>query len=120
VKLGFWPVLIGYLVVVVVLGCFLDSLSIMLILIPIMLPVLAAVGLAGQMLIWFGLITIIAIEIGLLTPPLGLSVFTVKANLGDLNITTWQIFVGTAPFTITMVVVLALTVIFPWLSLALV
>ena len=114
-ELPFLSILVGYLIVVVILGCFLDSVSIMLIVLPFVIPVFESLGVD---LIWFGLITIVAIEIGLLTPPLGLAVFVVKANLEDQNITAWQIFMGTMPMTITMVVVLALCVIFPWLALA--
>jgi C4-dicarboxylate transporter DctM subunit len=116
-ELSFPLVLVGYLIVVVLMGCFLDSLSIMLILLPFVLPVIDGFGVN---LIWFGLITIIAIEIGLLTPPLGVAIFVVKANLDDQRITPWQIFKGTFPMTLTMVVVLALCVFFPWLSLVLV
>jgi C4-dicarboxylate transporter DctM subunit len=115
--LGLLPILIGYLVVVVLLGCFLDSVSIMLIVLPFVIPVFDGLGVN---LVWLGLITVIAIEIGLLTPPLGIAVFVVKANLEDKRITPWQIFSGTAPMTLTMVVVLALCVLFPWLALALV
>lgn len=114
--LSFPVVLAGYLVVIVLLGCFLDSLSIMLIVLPFVLPVIDGFGVN---LVWFGLITIVAIEIGLLTPPLGVSVFVVKANLGKTAISTWQIFMGTMPMTLTMVAFLAIVVLFPWLSLAL-
>jgi C4-dicarboxylate transporter DctM subunit len=114
-ELPFLSILIGYLAVVIVLGCFLDSVSIMLIVLPFVIPVFDTLGVD---LVWFGLITIIAIEIGLLTPPLGLAVFVVKANLEDQSITTWQIFMGTMPMTITMVVVLVICVLFPWLALA--
>lgn len=110
-------ILFGYLAVVIVLGCFLDSVSIMLIVLPFVIPVFDAFGVN---LIWLGLISVIAIEIGLLTPPLGLAVFVVKANLDDQRITTWQIFMGTMPMTLTMVVVLMICVLFPWLSLVLV
>jgi tripartite ATP-independent transporter DctM subunit len=116
-ELGFLPVLIGYLLVLVVLGCFLDSVSIMLIVLPFVIPVFDAFGVN---LVWLGLISIIAIEIGLLTPPLGLAVFVVKANLEDQSITTWDIFKGTMPMMLTMVGVLVLCVVFPWLSLMLV
>jgi C4-dicarboxylate transporter, DctM subunit len=115
-NLSFVAVLFGYLVVVLVLGCFLDSLSIMLILLPFVLPVIDGFGVN---LVWFGLITIVAIEIGLLTPPLGMSAFVVKANLGDAKITTWQIFMGTMPMTITMALFLLLVVFFPSISLVL-
>ena len=67
-----------------------------------------------------GLISIIAIEIGLLTPPLGLAVFGFTANLEDQRITTWEIFMGTMPMTITMTIVLVICVLFPWLALVLV
>ncbi len=91
--------------------------SIILILLPFVLPVIDTFGVN---LIWFGLISVIAIEIGLLTPPLGVSVFVVEANLEDRNITTWQVFKGATPMTLTMGVVLVICVLFPWLSLVLV
>jgi C4-dicarboxylate transporter, DctM subunit len=116
-QLPFIVILIGYILVVLFLGCFLDSVSIMLIVLPFVIPVFDALGVN---LIWFGLISVLAIEIGLLTPPLGLAVFVVKANLDDQSITPWQIFMGTMPMTLTMVVVLALCVIFPWLALGVV
>ncbi|MGE0062175.1 MAG: TRAP transporter large permease [Xanthobacteraceae bacterium] len=115
-QLGFVTVLFGYLVVVVIMGCFLDSLSIMLILLPFVLPVIQGFG---TNMIWFGLVTIVAIEIGLLTPPLGMSAFVVKANLNDPEVRTWDIFKGTMPMTITMVLFLLVIVIFPSISLAL-
>jgi TRAP-type C4-dicarboxylate transport system permease large subunit len=111
------PILIGYLVVVIVLGCFLDSVSIMLIVLPFVIPVFDGFGVN---LVWLGLISVIAIEIGLLTPPLGIAVFVVKANLDDQRISAWQIFAGTAPMTLTMLLVLVICVLFPWLALALV
>jgi tripartite ATP-independent transporter DctM subunit len=114
---GLPAILLGYLVVIILLGCFLDSVSIMLIVLPFVIPVFDSMGVN---LVWLGLITVIAIEIGLLTPPLGIAVFVVKANLDDKRITPWQIFAGTAPMTLTMVVVLIVCVLFPWLSLALV
>ena len=116
-ELGFLPVLIGYLVVLIVLGCFLDSVSIMLIVLPFVIPVFEAFGVN---LVWLGLISIIAIEIGLLTPPLGLAVFVVKANLEDQRIGTWDIFMGTMPMTLTMAATLVTCVMFPWLALVLV
>ena len=115
--LPFGTVLAGYLVVVVLMGCFLDALSVMLIVLPFVLP---AIDGFGVNMVWFGLITIVAIEIGLLTPPLGLSVFVVKANLADQSITAWQIFKGTMPMTVTMMLFLVVVVLFPWLSLVLV
>ena len=116
-QLGFFAILLGYLIVLVILGCFLDSVSIMLIVLPFVIPLFEAFGVN---LVWLGLISIIAIEIGLLTPPLGLAVFVVKANLEDQSITTWDIFKGTMPMMMTMVAVLVICVVFPWLSLVLI
>jgi len=116
-ELGFLPVLLGYLIVLVVLGCFLDSVSIMLIVLPFVIPVFDSFGVN---LVWLGLISVIAIEIGLLTPPLGIAIFVVKANLEDQRITAWDIFKGTTPMTLTIVFVLILCVIFPKLALFLV
>ena len=115
--LSFVVILVGYLLVVLIMGCFLDSVSIMLILLPFVLPVMDGFGVN---FVWFGVITVIAIEIGLLTPPLGVSVFVVKANLDDQSITTWQVFKGAAPMTLTMGGALVVCVLFPWLSLALI
>jgi C4-dicarboxylate transporter DctM subunit len=114
-QLSFLTILIGYLLVVIVLGCFLDSVSIMLIVLPFVIPVFDTLGVN---LVWLGLVSVIAIEIGLLTPPLGLAVFVVKANLEDQRVTTWQIFMGTMPMTLTMGVVLVICVLLPWFALA--
>jgi tripartite ATP-independent transporter DctM subunit len=110
-----WLLLL-YLLAVLALGCFLDSLSIMLILLPFVIPLFDAFG---TNLIWFGLITIVAVEIGLLTPPLGMSVFVVKASVKEIAISTWGIFKGTFPMTLAMVLFLAHLVFFPGLSIAL-
>jgi tripartite ATP-independent transporter DctM subunit len=116
-QLGFLAILLGYLIVLLVLGCFLDSVSIMLIVLPFVIPVFDSFGVN---LVWLGLVSIIVIEIGLLTPPLGLAAFVVKANLEDQRISTWDIFMGTMPMTLTMVVVLAICVLFPSIPLVLI
>ncbi len=110
-----WLLLL-YLLAVLVLGCFLDSLSIMLILLPFVIPLFDAFGVN---LIWFGIITIVAMEIGLLTPPLGMSVFVVKASVKEIAINTWGIFKGTFPMTLAMVIFLITIVFFPYLSTSL-
>jgi len=114
-QLPFLAILIGYLVVLVVLGFFLDSVSIMLIVLPFVIPVFNGLGVD---LIWLGLISIIAIEVGLLTPPLGIAVFVVKANLEDQTISVWDIFMGTLPMVMAMLSVLFLCILVPWLALA--
>ncbi len=82
--LGLPGFLAAYLVLLLVLGMLLDSTSIMLIMLPLALPVATALG---AELIWFGIVTTIAIEIGLLTPPFGLSVYVIKASMDDPKMT---------------------------------
>ncbi len=111
---------IGFIAIVVLvcvmLGTLLDSSSIMMVLLPLVLPIATHLGID---LIWFGIIVVIAIEIGLLTPPLGLSVYVIKGTLEDQSITLNDIFAGALPFAALMLLVLALVIMFPWLSLAL-
>jgi tripartite ATP-independent transporter DctM subunit len=108
--LGFWGLMILYVLIVVALGMILDSSSIMLILVPLMLPVVQPMGVD---LIWFGIVTVIAVEIGLLTPPFGISVYVIKSTLDDPSITLGDIFAGAAPFAAMMALVLGLVMIFP-------
>ncbi|WP_176248343.1 TRAP transporter large permease [Sulfitobacter sp. HGT1] len=109
--------LILYLLIIIALGCLIDSISIMLIMLPIALPVANA---AGFDLIWFGVLTVVAVEIGLLTPPFGLSVYTIKSAMDDPDLKVGQIFRGAFPFVIAMLVSLALIIAFPsiatWLA----
>jgi C4-dicarboxylate transporter DctM subunit len=107
---------IGYLGLVILMGTILDSSSIMLILVPLMLPMLSLMQVD---LIWFGIVTIIAVEIGLLTPPFGISVFVIKSSLDDPTITLGDIFIGAAPFAVLMLIVLGLVLAFPILVTAL-
>ncbi len=107
----------AYLAVVIGLGCILDSTSILLIVVPIVVPIAKAFGID---LIQFGVVTVIAIEIGLLTPPLGLSAFAVKSSLADQSIPLGDVFRGAMPFVLIMFIVLLLVCMFPWLSTALI
>ena len=75
--------------------------------------------LLGGDIVWFGIVTVIGAEIGLLTPPLGISCFTIKSTIKDPSITLTHIFAGAFPFACVMLLVLILIVAFPWLSLAL-
>jgi TRAP-type mannitol/chloroaromatic compound transport system permease large subunit len=71
----------------------------------------------GGDLIWFGVVAVVAIEIGLLTPPFGIAVYVVKSTLDDQRVTLHEIFAGAAPFVIVMVLVVLLLVAVPGLSL---
>lgn len=115
--LGLYGTVAAFVMLVLLLGSILDSTSIMLIMVPLFAPPLLA---NGADLVWFGIVTIIAVEIGLLTPPLGISAFVVKANLDDDRIQLRDIFIGAAPFALIMLLCLGAVVAFPWLSLGLV
>lgn len=106
-----------YVLVVLGLGCIIDSVSIMLIMLPIVLPIATQFGMD---LVWFGVVTVVAVEIGLITPPFGISVYTVKATLNNPNITIRDIFAGSFPFVLCMAAVLVILIIFPSLSTMLV
>lgn len=108
--IGFWGFIALYVLVVIAMGMLLDSSSIMLILVPLMLPV---VGPMGIDLIWFGIVTVLAVEIGLLTPPFGISVYVIKSTLEDASIGLGDIFLGAAPFALVMLLTLVLVLIFP-------
>ena len=115
--LGPYGFLVAFLGLVIVLGFIIDSISIMLILLPIALPVAEA---AGFDLIWFGVMTVVAVEIGLLTPPFGLSVYTIRAALTEEGVEVGEIFRGAFPFVLTMIAALAVLTAFPaiatWLA----
>jgi C4-dicarboxylate transporter, DctM subunit len=115
--IGYWGVILAYVLLVILMGTVLDSSSIMLILVPLMLPVLVTMQVD---LIWFGIVTIIAVEVGLLTPPFGISVFVIKSALDDPTITLTDIFIGAAPFALMMLIVLGLVLVFPVLATALI
>jgi C4-dicarboxylate transporter DctM subunit len=108
--------LLLYVAVIIALGTIIDSSSIMLIVLPLMLPIAETFGMN---LVWFGVVTVVAVEIGLLTPPFGLSVFVIKSTLNDPAVSLGDIFRGTAPFTLMMAGVLGLLLLFPQLSLVL-
>ena len=112
-NLGLFGILILYLIAIVLLGTILDSSSILLILLPLILPVVEPFSID---MVWFGIVTIVAVEVGLLTPPLGVACFVIKANLDDDRITLNDIFAGAAPFALIMVALIGLLLMFPELA----
>jgi len=106
-------ILLGFLLGLLLLGMILDSVSILLLTVPIMAPVAAALGYDP---IWFGIVTIITIEIGLLTPPFGMVAFAMKASLPD-SISLGDIFSGALSFLVPLFVALAVLIAFPQLTL---
>ena len=109
--LSFFALILLYIAIVIVLGTLIDAISIILIMIPIFLPLVVQFELGDA--VWFGIVTVIAAEIGLLTPPMGLSAYVVKSSLDDPSISLADIFIGTLPFVLGMVLVVLLIVVFP-------
>ncbi len=99
--------------VYIVLGMFLDPLGVMLITLPLFLPMFVALDLD---LIWFGILVIKYLEIGLITPPVGMNVYVIKSVVGD-QIELETIFKGVAWFIVCDVVVIALIVAYPGIAL---
>lgn len=116
-ELGLYGILAIYVVLLIILGTILDTTSIILIMVPLFLPVIAP---HDVNLVWFGIITIVGAEIGLLTPPLGISCYVIKSTLDDDRISLYDIFAGAFPFAVIMLLVLILLIAFPNLSLVLV
>jgi len=113
-ELGPYGTLAVIIATYVVLGMFLDGLSMLVVTIPIIHPVITAMGFDP---IWFGVVVVIVIEMGMITPPVGLNVFVVKAVAQDVPMAT--IFRGVAPFLLAMLVALLLVIAFPGIALLL-
>ena len=95
------------------LGCFLDPLGVLLLTLPILLPIFDA---AHINLVWIGIILVKYIEIGMLTPPVGLNVFVMKGVVGDA-VSLGEIFKGVTWFLLAEVVVMAILIFFPQVTL---
>ena len=95
-----------------VLGCFLDPLGMMLLTLPVFLPMMIAIKLD---LFWFGVLLVKFIEIGLITPPVGLNVYGIKVLVPDIPLGV--LFKGAAWFLLSEAVIVTLLIAFPQLSL---
>lgn len=102
-------ILLGIVLIYVVLGMILDPISAMLLTLPVVLPIVAD---QGWSLLWFGIVLTKLLEIGMLTPPIGMNVFVVKSVVGKLA-TTAQIYRGIIWFLVMDFVILALLIAFP-------
>ncbi|MCC6007566.1 MAG: TRAP transporter large permease [Rhodobacteraceae bacterium] len=105
-------VMLIILLIYIVLGCVFESLSMMVLTVPVFFPVIVALGFDP---IWFGIVVVIVIEISLITPPVGLNVFIMKSVVPDVS--TGTIFRGVTPFWIADIIRLFLVVMLPFISL---
>jgi tripartite ATP-independent transporter DctM subunit len=108
------PIMVIFVIlaIYVVLGCILESLSMMLLTVPLFYPMVGALGFD---LVWFGIFVVVAIEISLITPPIGLNIFVLKAMLPDVD--TGTMFRGVVPFIVADFFRLAILIFFPGLVL---
>ena len=112
-QLGFFAIMAIYVVLMIFAGTLLDTASIILIVVPLFITIIEGMGLS---LVWFGIVTVIGAEIGLLTPPLGISCFVIKSTLDDPDISLRDVFLGALPFAVIMLLVLILLIRLPILS----
>ncbi len=112
-QFSFTAVMVLLVVLMLFLGTILDTTSIILIVVPLFLPIIEPLGVS---LVWFGIIVVIGAEIGLLTPPLGISCFVIKSTIDNPDITLKDIFIGAFPFAFVMLIVLFILIEFPMLT----
>jgi TRAP-type mannitol/chloroaromatic compound transport system permease large subunit len=110
---GPWGILLVMVAIWFVLGCLIDSISIILLTVPIFAPIAAALGFDP---LAFAIMGILAIETGLLTPPFGILVFTVKSAVPDPDVTLSEIFRGSIPYWFVLLALVALLAVFPKLA----
>lgn len=101
-------ILLAIIVVYLFLGCFLDAISMMVLTLPVVFPVMSALHYDP---IWFGVVAVLMMQAGLITPPLGLNIFTIAGVAKNVKVET--IFRGVVPFLLAVFVVTGLLIIFP-------
>lgn len=110
--LGKAAILLVIIAMYFVLGCLLDSLAMILLTIPIVFPIIKTLGYDP---VWFGIIIVMVVELGLITPPIGMNVFVIKGIARDVPLET--IFRGVTPFIVAQLVLIAILVLFPEIAL---
>jgi tripartite ATP-independent transporter DctM subunit len=110
--LGPYGVLILIMLMYLVLGCIMDAMAMIILTIPIVFPVIKQLGFDP---IWFGVIIVMTVELGLIHPPVGMNVFVIKSVVKDVSFST--IFKGVIPFIVTDLIRLAILIAFPILAL---
>ncbi|QDF97778.1 C4-dicarboxylate ABC transporter permease [Azoarcus sp. DD4] len=120
-SMGFGPftVLFAIIVIYLLLGCVMDSLSMILLTVPIFLPIILGMDYFGlgieEKAIWFGMIALVVMEVGLITPPVGMNVYIISSMAKDIPMAT--IFRGVLPFLASDILRIFLLVLFPSISL---
>jgi C4-dicarboxylate transporter DctM subunit len=115
INLGFSPLLlmVTLFLLYIVLGMFLDSISMMILTLPLVLPILESLNIS---IIWFGVIMCMIVEIGCITPPMGLNVYVIKGALGK-SVDLTDIFAGALPFVVLEILIVIILYLFPSIAL---
>ncbi len=111
-EMGPWSVMIAIIIFYIIMGCFLESLAMILLTVPIFYPVIVASGFDP---IWFGIIAVVTVETGLISPPVGMNLFVVKSAAKNLKM--MDVMIGVTPFVLADVVRLIILLAFPAISL---
>jgi C4-dicarboxylate transporter, DctM subunit len=106
-----WTVMILINIILIIMGCLLDPMAIMVITLPILFPIVTNLGFDP---VWFGIVVTINVEIGMITPPVGLNLFILKGAVKEVNL--GDIIAGAIPFVALMCIGLALIMVFPQLA----
>jgi TRAP-type C4-dicarboxylate transport system permease large subunit len=109
-----WQLMLAIVVFYLVLGCFMESLAMILLTVPIFYPLVIDAGFDP---IWFGVIAVVVVETGLISPPVGMNLFVVRAAADDLALK--DVMIGVLPFVVTDIVRLAILIAFPAITLTL-
>jgi tripartite ATP-independent transporter DctM subunit len=110
--IGRYGVLVLIMIMYLVLGCLMDAMAMIILTVPIIFPVITHLGFDP---IWFGIIIVMTVELGLIHPPVGMNVFVIKSVVKDVSFTT--IFKGVLPFVATDIVRLIILIAFPVIAL---
>lgn len=114
-------VLLAMLALYLLLGCVMDSMSMLLLTIPIFYPIIAGLDFGmprEETLIWFGILAVVVVEVGLITPPVGMNVFVINAMARDVPML--ESFRGVLPFLVSDIIRIAILIAFPAVTLGLV
>jgi C4-dicarboxylate transporter DctM subunit len=95
-----------------VLGCLMDALAMIILTVPIVFPVIKELGFDP---IWFGVIIVMTVELGLIHPPVGMNIFVIKSVIEDVKMST--MFYGVMPFIVTDLLRLVILIVFPIIAL---
>src|SRR3954463_10187594 len=109
--IGSYGVLTLIMLMYLVLGCLMDALAMIILTVPIIYPVIKELGFDP---IWFGVIIVMTVELGLIHPPVGMNIFVIKSVIEDVKIST--IFYGVMPFIVTDILRLIILIAFPILA----